>query len=199
VKMVSPGRPESCASRMAAAMVVVASRGVATSSRTVSSLPFQHPGNDWSHWPSMLSGAPMSSLAWSPPGRLASRRAKRRGRLSSCAGAGLSPDSRLRALWLVVRNGRIHFDETKKSRSQGPHLPQPHPIPFVKKTSTTPLSTRKEIYKRESSIPPSPPPPLTRHRHPIVVPIWVANTPFFIFPTSVSLGTPKKPPLPSTP
>ena len=48
----------------------------------------------------MLSGALMSSLAWSPPGRLASRR---RRRLTSCAGAGLSPDSRLRAPWLVVR------------------------------------------------------------------------------------------------
>jgi len=48
----------------------------------------------------MLPGAPVSSLAWSSP---ASRRAKRRRRLSSCAGAGLSPDSRLRAPWLVVR------------------------------------------------------------------------------------------------
>jgi len=37
----------------------------------------------------------MSSLAWSPPGRLASRRVKRRRWLSNCAGAGLSPESAL--------------------------------------------------------------------------------------------------------
>jgi len=65
-------RPESCASRMAAAsssMVVVASRGVTTSSRTVSSLRSSIQG---------MTGVvdraccPMSSLAWSPHGRLAS-------------------------------------------------------------------------------------------------------------------------------
>jgi len=46
--------------------------------------------------------APMSSLAWSPFARLARRRAKRRRRLSSWVVAGLSPDSKLRAPWLVV-------------------------------------------------------------------------------------------------
>jgi len=71
-----------------------ASRGVATSARTMSSLPFQHPMEDWSRCPSSLSEAPIRSMAWSPFGRLASRRAKRRRRLFSCAAACLSPDSR---------------------------------------------------------------------------------------------------------
>ena len=71
-------------------------KGVAASRRTVSSLPFQHPRNDWSRWPSMLSGVPMSSLAWSPPGRLASRRAKRRRRLSSW------PESQFQAMSSLV-------------------------------------------------------------------------------------------------
>jgi len=66
VKMVSPGRSVRLASFAAASvssMVVVASSGEATSRRTVSSLPFQHPRWDWSRCPSALSAAPMSSLA----------------------------------------------------------------------------------------------------------------------------------------
>jgi len=43
-------------------------------------------------------------------------------------------------------------------RPQEPHLPQPHPLPtspycIVKKSSTTPHSTRKEIHKREIKYP----------------------------------------------
>jgi len=61
-----PGRSVRLASFAAASvssMVVVASNGEATSRRTVSSLPFQHPRWDWGRWPSALSAAPMSSLA----------------------------------------------------------------------------------------------------------------------------------------
>jgi len=73
----------------------------------VSSLPFQHPRADCSLCPRALSEAPTSSLAWSPLGRLASRRAMRRTRFSSCATAGLNPDSRQSAPWLVVRKAPV--------------------------------------------------------------------------------------------
>jgi len=69
VKMVRPGRSNWFASRAAAAsspIVVDASKGEATSRRTVSSLPFQHPRTDCSRFPRALSEAPTSSLTWSP-------------------------------------------------------------------------------------------------------------------------------------
>ena len=59
-------------------------RGVASSRRTVSSFLSQYPRNDCRRFPSVLS-AQTSFRAWSPLGRLASRRAKRRRRLSNCA------------------------------------------------------------------------------------------------------------------
>ena len=80
-------------------------------------------------------------------------------------------------------------------RPQGPHLPQPHPLPLspyciVKKSSTTPLSTRKEIYKREIKYSL----PLLRSLSLVTDPpsssqfgMGGLNAPFLIFPISVSL------------
>jgi len=82
-------------------------------------------------------------------------------------------------------------------RPQGPHLPQPHPLPsspycIVKESSTTPLSTRKEIYKREIKY--SLPLALLRSLSLATDPpsssqsgMGGLNAPFLIFPISVSL------------
>ena len=81
-------------------------RAIATSRRTVSSFLSQQPRKDCNRFPSELSARTISR-AWSAFGRLASRRARRRRRLSNCVAAGRSPDSMLSAPWLVVRKAPV--------------------------------------------------------------------------------------------
>ena len=89
----------------ASVVMVAASRSVAISRRTVSSVRLEYPRKDSKLFRSVLSLQRVPVLV--APGRLSSRRPHRLLRSLSWAFAGLSPDPILRPPWNVVRKSPV--------------------------------------------------------------------------------------------